>query len=382
MPRPRSSSSPSRFASTRARPRPRASLRARQSRRALSSRRPRPFAEGGRVSAVLRHVVESITPASRAHRAAAEERLRPRGPLFDRLGGQLAAAQHGAPHARRRALVIAAGDHGAGDPGLSLGAEHPTVVAARAIDDGTAAVRQLARAARAEVLLLDCGTAEAAHLPAGAVTVGRRPSGDARRAAALTPLEVTAALEAGIAVALSLLDGRGEEEASAAAPGLDVLGLGALGLGSELCAAALVAAFLGPERLPLAELDEDQRQLAALAAAPPYREPLAALAAFAGPETCVLTGLLLAAAAMNVPVILDGEATGAAALAAARLAPAAAGYCIASQHGRGCMPAIVSALGLEPVFAGGVGHGEGAAAAMVMGLLDSILEPIGDSGPR
>lgn len=335
------------------------------------------------MSAVLRHVVESIGPASRAHRAAAEERQRARGPLFDRLAGQLAAAQHGAPHARRRALVIAAGDHGAADPGLSLGAEHPTVVAARAIDDGSAAVRQLARAARAEILLLDCGTAEAAHLPAAAVTVGRRPSGDARRAAALTPLEVTAALEAGIAVAISLLDGRGEEAAaSAGAPALDVLGLGALGLGSELCAAALVAAFLGREQLPLAELDDDQRRLADLAAAPPYREPLAALAAFAGPETCVLTGLLLAAAAMNVPVILDGEATGAAALAASRLAPAAVGYCIASQHGRGCMPAIVSALGLEPVFAGGVGHGEGAAAAMVMGLFDSILEPIVDSGPR
>lgn len=357
------------------------------------------------MSAVLRHVISSITPASAAHRAAALRELQARGAMFDQLGGQLAAAQHSRPRARRRALVIAAGDHGAADPGLSLGAEHPTVTLARAIDDGRAAVRQLARSARAEVLLLDCGTAEAAHLPASAVVVGRRPSGDARRAAALTPVEVTAALEAGIAVALSLVDERGAgaapdgpdgpdaPEAPEAPDGhdardarLDVLALGALGLGSELAATALVAAFLGPAALAGQALDEDQRALAALAADPIYREPLAALAAFAGPETCVLAGLLLAAASMNIAVILDGEATGAAALAAVQLAPHAAGYCVAAQHGRGCMPAIVSALGAAlgaaPVFAGGVGHGEGAAAAMVLGLLDSILEPMADSGPR
>jgi NaMN:DMB phosphoribosyltransferase len=72
---------------------------------------------------------------------------------------------------------------------------------------------------------------------------------------------------------------------------------------------------------------------------------------------------------------LDGEASGAAALVAARLAPAVTGYLIAAQHGQGCMPAIVAALGLEPVFAGEVGHGEGAGAAMVLGLLDQVLAP-------
>jgi nicotinate-nucleotide--dimethylbenzimidazole phosphoribosyltransferase len=331
-------------------------------------------------SAVLRHVIESISPASEAHRGEAKRRLRERGPMFDRLGGQLAAAQHGPPRAAGRTLVIAAGDHGAGDPGVCLGDQHPTVIAARAIDDGDAAVRTLARAARASVLLLDCGCAGSAHMPAGAVAIGRRPSGDARQLAALTPVEVIAALEAGIAVAVSLLDGRaGDGGDGPPALGTDVLALGAIGLGSELATAALAGALLGPERSPAlsASLDADERALVELgrthAAGTGSLDPLAALAAFGGPETATLTGLILAAASMNLPIILDGSATGAAALIAARLAPAVTGYLIASQQGHGCMPAIVAAFGLESVFFGGVGYGEGAGSAMVLGLLDAII---------
>mgnify|MGYP003374847332 CR=1 FL=1 len=54
------------------------------------------------------------------------------------------------------------------------------------------------------------------------------------------------------------------------------------------------------------------------------------------------------------------------------MAPACAGYVLASQLGLGYLPAIARALELSPVFAGGVGHGEGAGAAMVLGLLDAV----------
>lgn len=328
------------------------------------------------MSLVLRHVIESITPASAAHRGEARRRLAGVGAMFDRLGGQLAGAQHGPPRAARRTLVIAAGDHGAADPGIAMGDEHPTVIAARAIDGGDAAVRQLARAARAEVLLLDCGCAESARMPAGAVAVGRRPSGDARQAAALTLLEATAAIEAGIAVAVSLAGGSGGE-GEGGARGSDVLGVGVIGLGGELAAAAIAGALLGGERAAaVTGLPDEDRALAERAAAlGKTLGPLEVLAAFGGPETATLVGVILAAASMNVPVVLDGEATGAAALVAARLAPAVTGYLIAAQHGQGFMPAFVAALGLPAVFAGGVGHGEGAGAAMVLGLLDQVLAP-------
>jgi nicotinate-nucleotide--dimethylbenzimidazole phosphoribosyltransferase len=313
-------------------------------------------------SAVLRHVIASIIPASEAHRQQALRRLREVGPMFDRLGAALAAAQHRAPRATRRTLAIVAGDHGAGDPGIALGAHHPTAIAAQAIDNGDAALRQLARAAKAEILLLDCGCTEAAHLPASAVVIGRRPSGDARQGAALTIVEAQSALEAGIAIVVSLLDA-----------GTDVLAVGAIGLGSEVAAATIVGAVLGPDQV----IGED-RDLAVFGhrhAELERLDPLGVLSAFGGPETATLTGMILAAASMNLPVILDGEATGVAALLAARMAPATAGYLIAAQRGSGCMPAILEALRLESIFAGGVGHGEGAGAAMVLSLIDQVLRP-------
>lgn len=333
-------------------------------------------------SAVLRHVIDSITPASEAHRAEATRKLSGLGPMLQTLGGRLAAAQHGPPRARRRTLLIAAGDHGVADPGISLADGHPTVIAARAIDAGDAAIRRLARTARAEVLLLDCGCAESARMPASAVAVGRRPSGDLRQAAALTIVEAIAALEAGVAVTVSLLDPGGRERGEPG--GTDLLALGALGLGTELSVAAITAALLGPEHVPAAaggmgsgdregnSGDDDRavaKRAAALLTSP---APLDVLASFAGPEIATLTGVVLAAASMNLPVILDGEATLAAALLACRFAPHAAGYLIASQHGQACAPALLAALGLSPVFAGGVGHGEGAGAAMVLGLVNAL----------
>ncbi|MBA3819779.1 MAG: nicotinate-nucleotide--dimethylbenzimidazole phosphoribosyltransferase, partial [Deltaproteobacteria bacterium] len=96
------------------------------------------------------------------------------------------------------------------------------------------------------------------------------------------------------------------------------------------------------------------------------------LAAFGGAETAVLAGLILGAASINVPVILDGYATGAAALVAVALAPAAAGYLIAAHAGAFTQRRILAHLGLAPVFEVGLGHGEGTGAAMVLPLVDQV----------
>ncbi|HWU89156.1 MAG TPA: nicotinate-nucleotide--dimethylbenzimidazole phosphoribosyltransferase, partial [Kofleriaceae bacterium] len=114
------------------------------------------------MSGVLRHVIESIAPASAAHAEAARRGVAAAGaPLLERLAAALGGAQHAPrPRAARRAIVVCAGDHGAGDPGISLGAAHPTVVAARAIADGTAALAHVARASGTPIVLVDAGTAE------------------------------------------------------------------------------------------------------------------------------------------------------------------------------------------------------------------------------
>ncbi|MEO6772793.1 MAG: nicotinate-nucleotide--dimethylbenzimidazole phosphoribosyltransferase, partial [Kofleriaceae bacterium] len=124
-----------------------------------------------------------------------------------------------------------------------------------------------------------------------------------------------------------------------------------------------------------AGLDDPQAELAAhrgiqLAGA----GTLELLAALGGAETAVLAGLILGAASINVPVILDSYATGSAALIAARMAPAVPGYLIAAHRGSFTMAAILRYLALEPIFEVGLGHGEGSGAAMVLPLVDQVCE--------
>lgn len=310
---------------------------------------------------VLRHVLESISPASAAHAEGARLNVQNAGmPLLERLAIAVGGAQHTArPRAGRRTIVVVAGDHGAGDPGIALGTAHPTVVAAGAIADGSAALSGVARSSHTPVLLVDAGAKETAHMPATAVQLGRGASADLLRGPAMTVVDAALGVEAGIALAISLAD-----------PGIDAFAIGALGVGADVASAALLGAALAAAPSGLA--DPVAEAAGAKGAELAGAGGLELLAAFGGPDTAVLAGLILTAASMNVPVVLDGYATGAAALIAAALAPNVRGYMIAAHAGTFTMPRILAHLGLSPVFEVGLGHGEGTGAAMVLPLLDQV----------
>lgn len=324
-------------------------------------------------SAVIRHVAESIGAASTAQAQAARAAVAGAGaPMLERLAAALGGAQHAPrPRAQRRVIVVAAGDHGVGDPGIAMGADHPTIIAAREIAAGTAALAQLARAARTPIVLIDAGAKEPTFMPASAVGLGRGATRDLAREPAMTIVDATLGLEAGIALAMSLAEGPTRTEGSVPDP-LALVALGALGVGAEVASAALLGAVTG--QVPAA-LGDPQAELAAhrgteLVGA----SGLELLAQFGGSETAVLAGLILGAASINVPVILDSYATGAAALIAARFAPAVTGYLIAAHRGSFTMSAILQHLALEPIFEVGLGHGEGSGAAMVLPLVDQVCE--------
>ena len=322
------------------------------------------------MSTVVRHVAEAIGPASVAHADAARALVSgAAAPMLERLAAILGGAQHAPrPRSERRLVVVAAGDHGCGDPGIAMGPDHPTIVAAHAIASGTAALSQVARASNTQIILIDAGASEARHLPSTAIALGRGPSADLARGPAMTVVDAYLALDAGIALSVSLSEPRSGDDA------LAVLALGAIGVGAEVASAALLGALTGtaPRGLADALAERAGESGAAMAAVAGTVSGVEALAAFGGPETGVLAGLILGAASMNVPVILDGYATGAAALVAAAIAPAVAGYLIAGHRGGFTMPAILAHLGLVPIFDVGLGHGEGTGAAMVLPLVDQV----------
>ncbi len=305
------------------------------------------------MSTVLEHVVSSILPPSTAMAAAARARA-------GDLAGWLAGARHSTrPTLDRRIVLVVAADHGVIDPGLALGAEHPTAITLAALDSGETALARVARAADAMLLLVDAGTAEPSHVPESALRLSPgHGSDDLTTGAALTPIAVTQALESGIALATAL-----SEE------GLDVLALGAVGLGGDISAAAIIAALTAGDA-DLAPADARPLVAAGLAHLSPTATPSEIVAALGGRDIAVLAGVVLTAAAAHVPVVIDGAVTTAAALFAARLAPHTAGYLCAAHAGGGPAAAAARrALDLTPLVAAGLGHGEGTGATMAIPLL-------------
>ena len=307
------------------------------------------------MSEVVRHVIASLQPASAAMAAARADA----GPIAAWLAG----ARHAAMvRLDRRVVLCVACDHAVVDAGVAFGAAHPTIGALAAIVGGDAALAHAARAAHAVVVLVDAGVVEPASLPAAVIGIASGRGGDLAHGAALTPVEAIAALEAGIALTTALVE-----------DGLDLLALGALGAGGDLAAAAVIAALLGATAA-LAPADGRALVAAGLAAIPPHPTALDVLHAVGGRDVAVLAGAMLAAAALHVPIVLDGAVTIAAALVATRLAPALAGYLVCAHGGGGAAAAAGrGALGLVPLLSAGLGHGEGTGAAMMMPVLAASL---------
>ena len=99
-------------------------------------------------------------------------------------------------------------------------------------------------------------------------------------------------------------------------------------------------------------------------------DPIGTLAALGGLEHAALTGFVLGAAALRVPVLLDGVIAGSAALVAAAISPEALGACFAGH--RSSEPGhslALGHLGLRPLVDLEMRLGEGTGALLALPIL-------------
>ncbi len=334
-----------------------------------------------------RAAAAAIRPLPAGAEAPARARLdrltKPRGSLgrLEDLAARVATLQGTErPSATPAAVFVFAADHGVAADGVSA---YPQVVTREMIKNfirGGAAVNALARAVGAEVVVVDIGVAGDPFGAPGAEAGGaggrllcrrvRSGSASLLRGPALAPAEVEAALDAGAALA-----------AEAADAGLRVAAVGDMGIGNTTPAAAVVAALLAlpPERVVGRGTGVDDSGLArkrdAVAAGlarlgPRASDPLAVLSEVGGLEIAGLAGFLLGAAARRLPVVLDGVITGAAALAAARLAtPAVDAWIAAHRSPEPAHGPVLDALRLRPLLDLEMRLGEGSGACLGLGLV-------------
>lgn len=326
----------------------------------------------------IRASIRPVDPdVGRRTQALLDQKTKPQGSLgrLEEVAVRVAGARgEDVPALPVKALVVMAADHGVAAEGVSAFPPEVTAQMVANFARGGAAINVLARAAGAEVVVVDMGVRAPIALPG---VISRRIGPGTRSftsGPAMTRGEAVSALEAGREIAHDL-----------ARRGVTLLGAGEMGIGNTTAATALAACLLGmpPEELlgrgtgvdfaGLARKREAVRRAVALHAAPDL-DPVDALARVGGFEIAGMAGLVLGAAECRIPLVVDGFISSAAALAAIRIAPDAAGYLLLSH--RSAEPGhlyVAQALGLRPLLDLELRLGEGTGAALAMPLVDAAI---------
>lgn len=322
--------------------------------------------------------VAAIRPpdaASAEHAAARQASLtKPPGSLgrLEELAVAIAGIRcDSRPRLEHRLIVVAAADHGVAAQGVSA---YPPEVTGQMVANflaGGAAINVLAAHAGARVRVVDAGVASETpeHPRLTRLRLGRGTA-DISRGPAMSAEAASLAVAAGIALVVE--EARDE--------GLDIVGVGEMGIGNSTAAAAIIAAVTGrPARAVTGRgtgIDDDrfEAKVRAVESAlrvnrPDAQDGLDLLTKVGGYEIGVLAGVYLGAASLRLPAVIDGIISGAAALVAEAIAPGVRPYLLASH--RSVEPghaATLEQLRLEPLLDLGMRLGEGSGAALAISL--------------
>ncbi|MDD4889130.1 MAG: nicotinate-nucleotide--dimethylbenzimidazole phosphoribosyltransferase [Phycisphaerae bacterium] len=336
---------------------------------------------------LLQQTIDAIRPADAAARAAAKARLdqliMPHwalGRLMDLAVDLAGMAGTAKPSVARKAIITMAGDHGVTAEGVS---KYPSEVTPQMVMNfvaGGAGINALARLVGARVVVVDMGVAGdlSALAKAGKIVSRRIAPGAANiaRGPAMSREDAARSIEAGIGIVNELADQ------------IDVFGTGDMGIGNTTPSSAIIAAIAGITGDRLSEItgrgtgiDDAQfkNKVAVIQRAldvnkPNGKDGLDVLAKVGGFEIGGIAGVILGAAALRKPVVIDGFISTAGAMIAHLLAPTSAQYMIAAHRsveaGHRLMQKV---LGKEPLLDLNMRLGEGTGAALAMNLIEAAV---------
>lgn len=262
------------------------------------------------------------------------------------------------PPPPRKGIYLFCGDHGVTEEGVSA---YPREVTAQMVDNfrrGGAAINVLARQFDLEPVIVDCGVGQ--------------PTGNFTRTAAMTRAKAEEILK------------RGRVLAHSARERFDLVGVGEMGIGNSTTAAALLAVFadrpveecVGPGT-GLVDL-KPKREAIALALErhqPRAADPVGVLAAIGGHEIGTMAGFLLGAAALRLPVVVDGFIASSAVLIARGMEPSVMdGLFFSHVSAEPGHQLMLEALGVKAPLSLDLRLGEGSGAALMMNLIDTAIK--------
>ena len=274
----------------------------------------------------------------------------------------------------KRAVVVMCADNGVVAEGVTQTGQEVTAIVAENMSTGDTSVCAMSRAAGAEVVPVDIGTA----VPVTGARIRqkcvRRGTANMTQGPAMSREEAVQAILAGVEIAQEL---RGR--------GVKLLATGEMGIGNTTTSSALAAVLLNRPVEDMtgrgAGLSSEglQRKIRAIETAVRVNRPdagdvLDVLHKVGGLDIAGQAGVFLGGALCRTPVLVDGFISSVAALVAARLCPHCRDYMLGSHASE--EPAsqlVLSELNLRPFLYAGMRLGEGTGAVAVMPLLDMGL---------
>ena len=331
----------------------------------------------------LQSTIEKITPINEAFIQKAQQRLdsltKPQGSLgrLESVAKQIVGiTENEHPSLKNKVIFTFAGDHGVTAEGVSAFPSDVTVQMVYNFLAGGAAINVLARQVGARVVVADLGVAVDLN-PHPDLVIKKVNYGthNMAKAPAMSHHEAVQSIENGIKIFETAFEN-----------GIDIAATGDMGIGNTTASSAITAVLTGAQVDAVAGrgtgLDEKALwhkcriiQQAITVNHPDQADALDVLAKVGGFEIGGLAGVILAAAAHRVPVVIDGFISGAAALIAYHLAPLSKDYMIAGhcseEKGH---KILLEHLKLIPLLDLNLRLGEGTGAALAIPFLEASIK--------
>jgi len=325
---------------------------------------------------LLKQTIKDIYPQDSEFRDQAKERLDQLamppwalGDLMDLSIDLAGICRSITPNVTKKAIVTMAGDHGVVEEGVSKFPQEVTPQMVYNFVNGGAGI--------ADVVVVDMGVAaDLSELAESGKIIDKKIGAGTNNIAkgpAMSIANATKAVEAGIEIAKDL------------GKTIDVFGTGDMGIGNTTPSTAIAAVITGKsvEELTGRGTGLDDEQLAHKQQVvknilkrnqPDPKNGLEVLAQVGGFEIGGIAGLILGAASLKKPVVVDGFISSAGALIAIAIEPFARDYIICAH--RSMEPghrAMQEKLGCKPLLDLNLRLGEGTGAALAMNIVEAAV---------
>jgi len=338
----------------------------------------------GREMERLKRTVSAILPLEQDWQQKAQQRLdsltKPRdslGRLEEIARRMVAIRKNTHPSTSKKVIFTLAGDHGVAEERVSAYPQEVTAQMVYNFLSGGAAINVLARHVGAKVIVSDLGVAVDLK-PHPLLKIKKVDYGTKNLATgpAMSRQQAIQAVEAGIKLF--------EEEYQN--NGIDLVGVGDMGIANTTPSSAIVAVLTGqkPEQVTGrgTGIEDEllQHKIAIIQRAielnqPNPNDPIDVLTKVGGFEIGGIAGIVLAAAAHRVPVLIDGFISTAGALIAHQLQPVSKEYMFAAhQSVEPGHRAALEKMKLQPILDLNMRLGEGTGAALAMSIIEASIK--------